>query len=303
MMYLLRSSKNHMSTPKPIKQYTLKNNYWPGYNTYNPNNRTAIIWKHQLDSKINRIRSSLSDTLHHWATAIHIRLSPTVGIIAISYYRPPNTNKHLVTQQFAQFQQFLQTLLDQYGSDTHILINGDFNMNNTHWYSLSTNYPGKRWFNMCKSLIPPLVCTNQNQYTYYDNKATKSPSILDYTFCDPSSAPTLKTGLPTTIHLPTGSLTTAISHMKLTYSGFTPTQLSPHWNWHRADWETCLEHLQHEIDHLNHQWDSHPPTTNRQLDQYNQLMADAMTAATQSGVPISNDRYVYNLANNPTINH
>ena len=177
-MYLLRSSKNHMSTPKLKSTHS---RITIGLVTIIT---TLILVLPSYGSTNWTLRSTVFDP--HYPTPytigplqwVHIKLSPTVGIIAISYYQPHNTKKPLVNQQFARFQQYLQQLLDKYGPDTHLLINGDFNMTNTRWYSPSTNYPGQRWFDLCTNLTPLLVCTNQNQYTYYDNKPTKAPSIL-----------------------------------------------------------------------------------------------------------------------------
>ena len=85
-------------------------------------------------------------------------------------------------------------------------------------------------------IYPQLVCTNQNQYTRYDNKPNKSPGILDYTFCDPKLHTHLKNWTShnnqSTDWIPDYCYLTYELDLQWIHSD---SVIPPHWNWHRAD--------------------------------------------------------------------
>ena len=105
-------------------------------------------------------------------------------------------------------------------------------MTNTHRYSPTTNYPGHYWFAKCKTLTPSVVCSNKNQYTYYDRKsAANRPSILDYTFSNPQ----LRTHIKNWSYHNTQSTDWNSDHYYITYKIalqwiYSHPIIPPHWN-------------------------------------------------------------------------
>ena len=118
---------------------TLGKKFMPGYNTYSTD-KTAILWRQSMDKYINRVTVNLREPLH-WATAIHIKLSQDTSIIAVSYYRSPSPSANCPAQ-FAELFQIMANLQTTYGKTSHIILNGDFNAHNTHWYDSYTDNTG-----------------------------------------------------------------------------------------------------------------------------------------------------------------
>ena len=281
----------------------IRNDIITGCRAYANNNRTAVFYNRKIENYVNELKTHLNEDLQHYMTAVRINML-NLNLIIICYYRS-NAKDTKYKLQCDDLMKEMNRMRNKYSKNTYYLINGDFNVKNTKWFSTQTTKAGEYYYDTF-NVQQPMSCTNTCTHTYIANDTHNNiqyPETLDLTWIDKYIRSKLKNW---EVHnAPTDWQP---DHFCITYDIFNPIKMKPktripRLDYRNADWDKFNETLNINMLYVTNLLDTLKYNDIEQVDTTMESYTWAYSDAALKSMNITYDPLEYTLEKDAKYNN